>query len=155
MGLRQQWNWLRQFGSNDDESTEASQQILCCDSFAALGVLWRKGSTRKTRHIELKAFFLQQMECATKNEFVQVGTSEMLADCLTKIQSTTNSVHLSELGLEINSSPELIRTWSKRSSGGGVRKFPHIFDKFVAVFLSKFFFFLIFPFSVTHSSHIL
>ena len=73
MGLRQQWNWLRQFGSNDDESTEASQQILCCVSSAALGVIRRKGSTRKTRHIELKAFILQQMECATKIELCSGG----------------------------------------------------------------------------------
>ena len=30
----------------------------------------------------------------------------MLADCLTKIQSTQNSIHLSKLGLEIKSSLE-------------------------------------------------
>ena len=60
MGLRQQWNWLRQSGCNDEEQTEAPQQILCCDSSAALGMIRRKGPTRKTRHIELKAFFLQQ-----------------------------------------------------------------------------------------------
>ena len=111
MGLRQQWNWLRQFGNTDDEPAEGSQQILCCDSSAALGMMRRKGSTRKTRHIELKAFFLQQWSARPEVRLVQVGTSEMLADCLTKIQSTPNSVHLSKLGLEIKwikSSPELI-----------------------------------------------
>ena len=36
------------------------RQILCCGSSAALGMIERKGSTRETRHIELKAFFLQQ-----------------------------------------------------------------------------------------------
>ena len=66
MGLRQQWNWLEQFGCNDDEPTEASQQILCCVSSAALGVIRLKGSTRKTRHIELNAFFLQQLSARPK-----------------------------------------------------------------------------------------
>ena len=47
MGLRQQWNWLRQFGDDDEVQTDASQQILCCDSSAALGMTRRKGSTRK------------------------------------------------------------------------------------------------------------
>ena len=87
MGLR---HWLRQFGNTDDEETEASQQILCCDSSAALGMIRRKGSTRRTRHIELKAFFLQQWSARPEVTLVQVGTSEMLADCLTKIQSTPN-----------------------------------------------------------------
>ena len=72
------------------------------DSSAALGMIKRKGSTRKTRYTELKAFFSQQWR------LVQVGKSEMLADCLTEIASTPNSVHLSKLGLEIKSSPELI-----------------------------------------------
>ena len=80
MSLRQQWNWQRQFGSTDDEAIEASQQILCCDSCAALGMIRRKGSTRKTRHIELNAFFPQQWSARPKVRLVQVVTSEMLAD---------------------------------------------------------------------------
>ena len=108
MGLRPQWNWLRQFGGDDEVQTDASQQVLCCDSSAALGMIRRKGSTRKTRHIELRASFLQQWSARPEVRLVQVGASEMLADCLTKIQSTPNSVHLSKLGLEIKSSPEPI-----------------------------------------------
>ena len=88
MGLRQQWNSLRKFGNTDVKATEASQQILCCDSSAALGMIKRKGSTRKTRHIELKAFFRQQWCARPEVRLVQVGTSEVLADCLTKIVDT-------------------------------------------------------------------
>ena len=107
-GLRQQWIWPLKFGCSDEETTEASQQILCCDSFAALGLIMRKGWTRKTRHIDLKEFFSQQWSARPEVRLVQVGTSEMLADCLTTIQSTPNSVHLSKPGLEIEPSPELI-----------------------------------------------
>ena len=119
MGLRQQWNWLEQFGCNDGEPTEASQQILCCDSSVALGVIRRKGSTRKTRHFELKAFILQQMECATGNEFSSGGNERDACRLFDEDTVDTKFGPSSKLGLEIKFSPELIRTWSKRSSGGG------------------------------------
>ena len=77
------------------EESETTQQILCCDSCAAPRVIKRKISTRKTRHIELKAFFLQWS--ARPEVRLVVEMSEMLADCLTKIKSTQNSIHLSRL----------------------------------------------------------
>ena len=46
--------------SDIKETNLATQQILCCDYSAALGMIQNKGSTRKTRHIELKACLLQQ-----------------------------------------------------------------------------------------------
>ena len=76
MGLRQQWNWLLKFGCNAKETNETTQQILCCDSSAALGMIKRKGSTRKTRHIELNAFFLQQWSERPEVRLVQVWTSD-------------------------------------------------------------------------------
>ena len=65
---------------NAEETSETTQKILCCDSSAALDMIQRKGSTRKTRHIELKAFFLQQWSARPEVRLVQVVTSEMLAD---------------------------------------------------------------------------
>ena len=95
MSLRQQWDWLLKFGCNAEETSETTQQILCCDSSAALGMIKRKGSTRKTRHIELKAFILQQWSSARpKVRLVQVETSETLADGVTKIEPTPNSIYL-------------------------------------------------------------
>ena len=73
--------------------------MLCCDS-VALGMIKRKGPTRKTRHIELKVFFLQQWSARPEVRLVRVRTSEMLADFLTKGAVD----HLSRLGLEIKSS---------------------------------------------------
>ena len=46
-----------------------------------------------------------------------MGTSEILADCLAKIQST-NSVHLSRLVLDIRSSPEQLAPFQRSCSGG-------------------------------------
>ena len=108
MSLRQQWKWLLKFGCNAEETSETTQQILCRDSSAALGMIKRKGSTRKTRHIELKAIFFQQWSARPEERLVQVETTEMLNDCLAKIQSTPNSIHLSKPGLAIKSSPELV-----------------------------------------------
>ena len=130
MGLRQQWNCLRQFGNTE---TETSQQILCCDS-AALGMITHKGSTRERRHIKVKAFFLQQWSARPEVRLVQVGTSEMLADCLTMIQSTPNSIHLSKLGLDIKSSPELVQTWSKKNRAEEECRNSTFFDNFVRCF---------------------
>ena len=89
------------------ETNETTQQILCCDSSAALGRIKRKGSARKTKkNIELKAFFLQHWGARPEVRLVQVVKSEVLADCLIKIQSTPNSVHLSRLRLDVESCPE-------------------------------------------------
>ena len=106
MSLRQRWNWLLKFGCNAEETNETTQQILCCDSSAAVDMIKREGSTRKTRHIELKPFFPPQWRARKGVRLVQVVTSEMLADCLTKIQSAPNSIHLSRLGLDLQSCPE-------------------------------------------------
>ena len=92
MSLRPQWNWLLKFGCNTKDTNETTQQILCCDSCAALGMIKRKGSTRKTRHMELKAFFLQQWSARPRVSFVQGRTSELLAVCFTKIHWTSNTV---------------------------------------------------------------
>ena len=135
MSLRQQWNWLLKFGCNAEETNETTQHFMCCDSSAALGMIKRQGSTRKTRHIELKTFFLQQWSGRPDVGLVQVEMGKILADCSTKIQSTPNSVHLSRPGLDIKSSPEQIGTWSKRSRGGVDIPFL-CFKNFVILFFS-------------------
>ena len=63
MCVRQQRNWLGKSGNNAEETCSTSQQIQCCDSSAAVSIIKRMGSTRKTRHIELEAFCFQQL-CA-------------------------------------------------------------------------------------------
>ena len=51
MSLRQQWNWLLNFVCKAEERSETTQQILWCDSSAALDMIKRKGSTcKKERH---------------------------------------------------------------------------------------------------------
>ena len=59
---------------------------LSCDSSAVLSLIKRKGPSRKTTHIELKAFFLQRWSTRPEVRLVQVETSEMPADCLTKVR---------------------------------------------------------------------
>ena len=65
MGLRQQWHWFLKFECNAEETNETTQQVLCCDSSAALGVTKRTGSTRETKHIEV---LLVTLERATRSE---------------------------------------------------------------------------------------
>ena len=92
IGLQQLWKWLRKCGSNAEEETHTTtQQILCCDSSAELSMIQRKRSTRKTRHIELKALFLPQWSARPEVRRVQVKTDEMLVDRRTTVQSTPTS----------------------------------------------------------------
>ena len=76
----------------------APLQILCSDSTAAIGIVRRKGSSRRTRHVELKAFFLQQWAQRPLVQVVKVGTSDMLADALTKVMNMPTD-HGTLLGL--------------------------------------------------------
>ena len=91
------------------------QQILCCDSSVKLDMLKRKASTRKTRRVVLKAFFLQQWSVSLEVRLVQMETGEVLADCATKTQSTPTG-------------SEQICIWSKRSRGTGVWNFTSYFS---------------------------
>ena len=65
----------------------------------------RKESTRRTRHIEPKAFFFHQWSARPEVRLAQVKSDEMLADGLTKGQWTPNSIHRSRIGLEIEPIP--------------------------------------------------
>ena len=100
LGLHELWQRLIDFKSievndkdqvlNNDKLNKAQRaplQILCSDSTAAIGIVRRKGSSRRTRHVELKAFFLQQWAQRPLVQVVKVGTSDMLADALTKVMS--------------------------------------------------------------------
>ena len=105
MGLRQKWNWQPKFGRRAEETNETKQSILCCDSSATHGAMKRQDS----RLAERDASSCKRSFCNNgPRDLVQMGTSEILADCLTNMQSTPNSIHLSRLGLGIKSFPEQI-----------------------------------------------
>ena len=87
MGLRQQWNWLLKFGRDAEETNATTQQIPCCDSSVALGVIQCKGSSRKSKQIELKTFFPQRDPSEVR--LVKVETSEMHAAVAERSGSST------------------------------------------------------------------
>ena len=80
MGLRQQAELVAKVWKQCRGDVLTSQKIQCCDSSAGVSMVKRKGSTRKTRHIELKAFFLQQLCARPEVRLVQVRTDEIFAD---------------------------------------------------------------------------
>ena len=60
--------------------------VLCTDSSAALGFVKRKGASRRTRHVDTKAFFMQAWAMEPGQRILKVhGDSQQVADCLTKI----------------------------------------------------------------------
>ena len=99
------WNWQLKCGRGAEETNATKQTILCCDSSATHGAMKRKDS----RLAERDASSCKRSFCNNgPRDLVQMGTSEILADCLTNMQSTPNSIHLSRLGLGINSGREQI-----------------------------------------------
>ena len=95
----------------------------------------RKGSTRKTRHIELKVFFSQQWSARPEVRLVQVATSEMLADCLTKIQSTPIRYISRSSDWQSNPVLNLFNLGRKDRAEEGCRNSTFFFDNFVAASL--------------------
>ena len=66
--------------------------VLCTDSSAALGFVKRKGTSRRTRHMDTKAYFKQAWAMEPGQRILKThGDSQQVADCLTKI--TTRAAH--------------------------------------------------------------
>ena len=73
--------------------------MLCTDSSAALGFVKRKGSSRRTRHVDTKVYFMQTWAMEPGHRILKVhGDSQQFADCLTKI-TTPREAHRKALGL--------------------------------------------------------
>ena len=72
--------------------------VLCTDSSAALGLVKRKGASRRTRHVDTKVYFMQAWAIEPGQRILKIhGDSQQVADCLTKI--TTRAAHRKALGL--------------------------------------------------------
>ena len=106
LGVQSIWQWLLAFGKPTEHSSDHEKawpmQILCCDSSAAISIMRRAGATRRTGHIELKAFFLQQWCARPQVKVAKVKTDEMLADGLTKVVAKIPENQLRCLGLALN-----------------------------------------------------
>ena len=62
--------------------------VLCTDSSAALGFVKRKGTSRRTRHVVAKVYFMQAGAMEPGQRILKVhGDSQQVADCLTKIMT--------------------------------------------------------------------
>ena len=72
--------------------------VLCTDSSAALGFVKRKGASRRTRHVDMKVYFMQAWTVEPGQRILKVhGDRQQVADCLTKIMSP-QAAHLGALG---------------------------------------------------------
>jgi hypothetical protein len=72
--------------------------ILRTDSTAAAAIIQRRGCTRKTRHVELRSYFIQSVMRRQYAALQRASSQEMWADCLTKIM-TIDERHREKLGL--------------------------------------------------------
>ena len=73
--------------------------MMCTDSLAALGLVKRKGASRRTRHVGTKVYFEQAWAMEPGQRILKMhGDSQQVADCLTKIM-TSQAAHRRALGL--------------------------------------------------------
>ena len=62
--------------------------VLRTDSPAALGLVKRKGASRRTRHVDTKVYFMQAWAMELGHRILKAhGDSQQVADCLTKIMT--------------------------------------------------------------------
>ena len=94
IGIREQWGFVN-FAL---PPAALPALILGTDSSSGLCFIKRKGSTRRTRHLDTKVYFLQALACRQGSRFVKVLGAEQWVDCLTKVMSVPAS-HAVALGI--------------------------------------------------------
>ena len=146
MSLRQQWNWLLKFGCNAEETNESTQQILSCDSSAALGMIKRKGSTRKTKTYRVESVLLTTMQRSTRCETCFCGDERNAFGLFNRDTVDTKFGTSLEASNSVLNRVELGRN---DRSGRRVRKFHSYFRLFCGCCFSH----LFFPFSVARITH--
>ena len=73
--------------------------VQCTDSAAAMGLVKRKGASRRTRHVDTKVFFMQAWAMEPGQRLLKVhGDSQQVADCLTYVM-TPQAAHRRALRL--------------------------------------------------------
>ena len=85
--------------AGDHDAMQRHEEIVGSDSAVALSILRRKGATRRTKHVELKAFFLQNYVQQDHVKTIKIATEAMLADSLTKVMTMPES-HVAKCGLK-------------------------------------------------------
>ena len=96
-GVSMMWSWLMAGGIMKD--VEIHEEIVGSDSTVALSILRRKGATRRTKHVEMKAFFLQNYCQQAHVKLLKIATENMLADSLTKVMNMP-AHHVAKCGLK-------------------------------------------------------
>jgi hypothetical protein len=95
-GISQLWRWMLADGIIED--MKQTDEIVGSDSSAGISILKRKESSRRTKHVELKVFFLQAYCRLDYVKIMKVKTEDMLSDSLTKVM-TMPKHHVQKCGL--------------------------------------------------------
>ena len=95
-GISQLWRWMLADGIIED--MKQTYEIVGSDSSAGISILKRKESSRRTKRVELKVFFLQAYCRLDYVKIMKVKTEDMLSDSLTKVM-TMPKHHVQKCGL--------------------------------------------------------
>jgi hypothetical protein len=78
--ISQMWRWMLADGIIED--MKQMDKIVGSDSSAGISILKRKESSRRTKHVELKVFFLQAYRSLDYVKTIKVKTEGMFSDSL-------------------------------------------------------------------------
>ena len=89
IGVWADWAWLNQV------TRDSTRLFFGLDSSAAVSICRRRGSGRRTRHLEIKDFYLQGLVRQENVTLHKVAGAENWSDLLTKIKGDWADTHLS------------------------------------------------------------
>ncbi len=78
---------LRQVMAACGKGDGGATMTICTDSAAAYGIALKRGASRRTRHIEVKCFYVQGILRLDGNRLLKIPTGDMAADMLTKVSN--------------------------------------------------------------------
>ncbi len=84
-GVSQMWHLMSAEGVTED--MKVVDEIVGSDSKAGVRILKRSGSSRRTKHVVLKVFFLQAYCQLKRVKIMLCPTEDMLSDSLTKVMT--------------------------------------------------------------------
>ena len=96
IGIGYLWRWM--LAKGDINKMTQEEEIIGSDSKAGISILRSRGSTRKTKHIELKVFFLQSYCQRSHVKIMKIPKEDMCSDSLTQVM-TMPKHHVKKCGL--------------------------------------------------------
>ena len=101
LGAREIWHSVIQ----DHVPSVDRELVAASDSSAAIKCAKKRGASQRTRHYQIKMFYLQSLVRFEWFRLEQVAGENMIADVMTKVNRSWSDYHMHTLGMLLPNSP--------------------------------------------------